>query len=114
MVRLTADLIWKSPHFFNAIKERELDLRGLLLILFLFQNPNPNIHRHHAHTLSFCVFYCFLICLMKIESWPAGNKIPVIENLGATEVLLHFFLLEPEIKSLFLHVYNAYPKLNLD
>ncbi|KAH0687414.1 U2 small nuclear ribonucleoprotein A'-like [Solanum tuberosum] len=41
MVRLTADLIWKSPHFFNAIRERELDLRG--------------------------------------------NKIPVIENLGATE-----------------------------
>jgi hypothetical protein len=29
MVRLTADLIWKSPHFFNAVKERELDLRGL-------------------------------------------------------------------------------------
>ncbi|XP_058778608.1 U2 small nuclear ribonucleoprotein A' [Vicia villosa] len=41
MVRLTADLIWKSPHFFNTIKERELDLRG--------------------------------------------NKISVIENLGATE-----------------------------
>ncbi|KAL9266665.1 U2 small nuclear ribonucleoprotein A'-like protein [Drosera capensis] len=41
MVRLTADLIWKSPHFFNPIKERELDLRG--------------------------------------------NKIAVIENLGATE-----------------------------
>ncbi|XP_010458275.1 PREDICTED: U2 small nuclear ribonucleoprotein A' [Camelina sativa] len=41
MVKLTADLIWKSPHFFNAVKERELDLRG--------------------------------------------NKIPVIENLGATE-----------------------------
>ncbi|CAN1732008.1 U2 small nuclear ribonucleoprotein A' [Linum perenne] len=43
MVRLTADLIWNSPHFFNAIKERELDIRG--------------------------------------------NKIPVIENLGATELL---------------------------
>ncbi|XP_051177006.1 U2 small nuclear ribonucleoprotein A' [Lolium perenne] len=28
MVRLNADLIWKSPHFFNAIKERELDLRS--------------------------------------------------------------------------------------
>lgn len=28
MVRLTADLIWKSPHFFNAVRERELDLRG--------------------------------------------------------------------------------------
>ncbi|KAF8110070.1 hypothetical protein N665_0088s0081 [Sinapis alba] len=41
MVKLTADLIWNSPHFFNAIKERELELRG--------------------------------------------NKIPVIENLGATE-----------------------------
>ncbi|KAL3512028.1 hypothetical protein ACH5RR_024745 [Cinchona calisaya] len=41
MVRLTADLIWNSPHFFNAIRERELDLRG--------------------------------------------NKISVIENLGATE-----------------------------
>ncbi|XP_020699502.1 U2 small nuclear ribonucleoprotein A' [Dendrobium catenatum] len=41
MVRVTADLIWKSPHFFNAIKERELDLRG--------------------------------------------NKIAVIENIGATE-----------------------------
>ncbi|KAG2706325.1 hypothetical protein I3843_05G088300 [Carya illinoinensis] len=41
MVRLTADLIWKSPHFFNAVKERELDLRG--------------------------------------------NKIAVIENVGATE-----------------------------
>ncbi|KAL8456898.1 hypothetical protein ACS0TY_034942 [Phlomoides rotata] len=41
MVRLTADLIWKSPHFFNAIRERELDLRG--------------------------------------------NKISVIENVGATE-----------------------------
>ncbi|KAG6390702.1 hypothetical protein SASPL_148441 [Salvia splendens] len=41
MVRFTADLIWKSPHFFNAVRERELDLRG--------------------------------------------NKIPVIENVGATE-----------------------------
>jgi U2 small nuclear ribonucleoprotein A' len=41
MVRLTADLIWKSPHFFNALRERELDIRG--------------------------------------------NKISVLENLGATE-----------------------------
>ncbi|KAF0933994.1 hypothetical protein E2562_021053 [Oryza meyeriana var. granulata] len=41
MVRLTADLIWKSPHFFNAVKDRELDIRG--------------------------------------------NKIAIIENLGATE-----------------------------
>lgn len=27
-MRFTADLVWKSPHFFNAIGERELDLRG--------------------------------------------------------------------------------------
>lgn len=43
MVRLTADLILQSPQFFNAVRERELDLRG--------------------------------------------NKIAVIENLGATEDL---------------------------
>jgi U2 small nuclear ribonucleoprotein A' len=41
MVRLTADLILRSPQYFNAVKERELDLRG--------------------------------------------NKIAVIENVGATE-----------------------------
>ncbi|KAK9093535.1 hypothetical protein Syun_028446 [Stephania yunnanensis] len=41
MLLLTADLIWKSFHFFNAVADRELDLRG--------------------------------------------NKIAVIENLGATE-----------------------------
>ncbi|PKA61618.1 U2 small nuclear ribonucleoprotein A' [Apostasia shenzhenica] len=50
MVRLTADLIWKSPHFFNAIKERELDLRAAFLARL-----------------------------------STGNKIAVIENLGATE-----------------------------
>eukprot|EP00850_Spirogloea_muscicola_P019245 SM000187S03862 [mRNA] locus=s187:64028:65688:+ [translate_table: standard] len=42
MVRLTADLILRSPQYFNAVRERELDLRG--------------------------------------------NKIVVVENLGATEV----------------------------
>ena len=31
MVKLTADLIWNSPHFFNAVKERELELRGELV-----------------------------------------------------------------------------------
>ncbi|XP_052482789.1 U2 small nuclear ribonucleoprotein A'-like isoform X1 [Gossypium raimondii] len=49
MVKLMADLIWKCPHFFNALKERELDLRG--------------------------------------------NKIAVIENLGATEVCITLFVL---------------------
>ncbi|XWS44551.1 hypothetical protein CRYUN_Cryun15aG0055900 [Craigia yunnanensis] len=28
MTKITADLIWKCPHFFNALNERELDLRG--------------------------------------------------------------------------------------
>lgn len=41
MVRLTADLILRSPQYFNAVREREIDLRG--------------------------------------------NKIAVVENLGATE-----------------------------
>ncbi|CAI5941706.1 unnamed protein product [Closterium sp. NIES-64] len=44
MVRLTADLILESPQYFNAVREREIDLRG--------------------------------------------NKIAVIENLGATEDLV--------------------------
>lgn len=80
MVRLTVDLIWKSPHFFNAIKERELDLRGclsFLRVLFLFlvvvvSSPT-------SFTLSGMLF------LTSLFSFP-GNKIAVIENLGATEV----------------------------
>jgi hypothetical protein len=28
MVRLTADLILRSPQYFNAVREREIDLRG--------------------------------------------------------------------------------------
>ena len=68
MVRLTADLIWKSPHFFNAIKERELDLRGRFSSLF-YLPINP-----HWFLLSFSLAFLF-----------SGNKIAVIENLGATE-----------------------------
>jgi hypothetical protein len=30
MVRLTADLILRSPQYFNAVREREIDLRGEL------------------------------------------------------------------------------------
>jgi len=70
MVRLTADLIWKSPHFFNAIKERELDLRGIpislksfLLTISLFES-------------NFLIFF-------------TRNKIAVIENLGASEVCIY-------------------------
>ncbi|KAE8775021.1 U2 small nuclear ribonucleoprotein A'-like [Hordeum vulgare] len=33
MVRLNADLIWKILHFFNAIMERELDLRGNKIVI---------------------------------------------------------------------------------
>lgn len=28
MVRLSADLILRSPQYFNAVREREVDLRG--------------------------------------------------------------------------------------
>ncbi|KAL7191575.1 hypothetical protein ACSBR2_023619 [Camellia fascicularis] len=38
MVRLTADLIWKSPHFFNAIRERELDLRGQYMFMYIYES----------------------------------------------------------------------------
>ncbi|KAK6923623.1 hypothetical protein RJ641_009823 [Dillenia turbinata] len=67
MVRLTADLTWKSPHFFNAIKERELDLRGC------YPSPSP----------LFRVFRVFHV-LTRV-GLVSGNKIAVIENLGATE-----------------------------
>ncbi|CAK9163211.1 unnamed protein product [Ilex paraguariensis] len=65
MVRLTADLILKSPHFFNAIAERELDLRGSFALY----------SREHV-----CV------CVRaRVYKYIVGNKIPVIENVGATE-----------------------------
>lgn len=84
MVRLTADLIWKSPHFFNAIRERELDLRGF------FFNPNLNFFQLQYMVLyitlerrSLMFHFTLLLC--------TGNKIPVIENLGATEVSFLLF-----------------------
>ena len=52
MVRLTADLIWKSSHFFNAIRERELDLRGKLRSYFYLYT-----HTHtHTHTFMYVDF----------------------------------------------------------
>ncbi|CAM0144492.1 unnamed protein product [Urochloa decumbens] len=71
MVRLTADLIWKSPHFFNAIKERELDLRGCSL--------GPNLLDLGLYDFALRKLTSLLL------SFAAGNKIAVIENLGATE-----------------------------
>src|SRR5690554_5129062 len=56
MPRITADLVLRSPSYFNPLREREIDLRGIATLFFL---------------LSF-----------------AGNKIPIIENLGTTQVLL--------------------------
>lgn len=70
MVRLTADLIWKSPHFFNAIKERELDLRGTVSIFSALDSD-----------LAY-----FLFVYKTIFDFTIGDKIAVIENLGATEV----------------------------
>lgn len=35
MVRLTQELIVLAPQFTNALKEREIDLRGLSLLAFL-------------------------------------------------------------------------------
>lgn len=57
MVLLSADLISRSPSYVNPLKDRELDLRGI------FEKS--------------LVFFFQLCCV--------GNKIPAIENLGATE-----------------------------
>jgi hypothetical protein len=81
MVRLTADLIWKSPHFFNAIKERELDLRGCPLV--------PRL----SDLLGFWILLFGTNILA--TTFAAGNKIAVVENLGATEVsytVCYFYL----------------------
>ncbi|RZS19106.1 hypothetical protein BHM03_00051462 [Ensete ventricosum] len=85
MVRLTADLIWKSPHFFNAIKERELDLRGEQL------SPSSPVRAPYFLGLGFltCIWnepllLASLILVLLIGL--SGNKIAVMENLGATEV----------------------------
>lgn len=55
MVKLTADLIWKCPHFFNALKERELDLRGAASPFFR-SNPNPHNNVLKIPFLSFLPF----------------------------------------------------------
>ena len=59
-MRLTADLILRSPTFENCLKQRELDLRGTLF----------GIAAGSCSKLEVKLF--------------AGNKIPFIENLGAT------------------------------
>lgn len=61
--RLTADLIAQSPQYLNPLREREVDLRGLCAHL-----------RAAVHLLTMA------------RSSPEGNKISVIENLGATQV----------------------------
>ena len=59
-MRLTADLIARSDSYFNPLKERELNLRGIL----------------HA--------FCSDVLLF--DNGLLGNKIAIIENLGATQV----------------------------
>jgi len=76
MVRLTADLIWKSPHFFNPVKERELDLRGIPISLTPLHLSPSSLSLFDNN---FVMFF-------------TGNKIAVIENLGATEVCNLVFL----------------------
>jgi hypothetical protein len=81
MVRLTADLIWKSPHFFNAVKERELDLRGCPLLPRLLDRLGLWILLFGTN--------------IPATTFAAGNKVAVVENLGATEVsytVCYFYL----------------------
>ena len=81
-MRLNADMIARSPAFFNAMKDRELDLRGELLCAHaaarqpLDACASPR-GRHAWHTTC-----------PPLSSPPTGtgNKISVIENLAATQV----------------------------
>jgi len=63
-MKLTAELVGLSAQFINALKERELDLRCAL-------------------------FKCPLSCTKIYFCGKTANKIPAIENLGATMVSLH-------------------------
>jgi hypothetical protein len=62
-MRITAELINKSPQFFNPLHERELDLRGIV-----------KERKKKAHCAVLTRYRC------------AGYRIAVIENLGITEV----------------------------
>ncbi|KAF5796588.1 putative leucine-rich repeat domain superfamily [Helianthus annuus] len=66
MVRLTADLIWKSPHFFNALRERELDLRGNKIPLI--ENLGPTEDQFDTIDLSDNE-------IVKLENFPNLNRL---------------------------------------
>ena len=70
-MRLTSDLIQAAPSYVNTLKGRELDLRGKQLIFVS----------------------CTVGGTWLTRSGRAGNKIPFIENLGATQVKRHFIRL---------------------
>lgn len=71
-MRLTVDLIDSSPSFINPLKDRELSLRGQFICIF---------HFGISEILGLISLY-FL-----------GHRISMLENLGATKVLLLFTLL---------------------
>jgi hypothetical protein len=58
MVRLTADLILRSPQYFNAVRQRELDLRGTKFIVT------------HNYRCSVCssklISICNSLCVVKV------------------------------------------------
>ena len=88
-MRLNADMIARSPAFFNAMKDRELDLRGELRSVPMSSALCPchrldrpracasQRRRRARHTTR-----------TPLSSPPAGagNKIAMIENLAATQV----------------------------
>lgn len=73
MVKLTPELIEQSMQYINPVRDRELDLRGLL------------------RTKSVVITYIAFIPLFLFYWCVAGYKIPTIENLGATLVGIYFF-----------------------
>ena len=71
-MRLTADMIARSPAFLNPLKDRELDLRGACSREPAGTEAPDTIEAHpQSHVV-------FRVC-------SAGNKIAVVENLAATQ-----------------------------
>ena len=77
MVRLSADLILKSPQFSNTLKEREIDLRGAFPLPALCCVPACPLTAGLAMSVTHRP-------LTRFSHHCPGNKIPSIENLGAT------------------------------
>ena len=94
MVRLTVDLIENSPQFMNPLKQRELDVRGACEPVFPARHPTSLPPGRRACPGAALRALLDLCCARPPRSPGrrlAGNKLSMIENLGATEVRVPLF-----------------------